>query len=409
MRAAEACADDETHKVLKNKERKTYYIAIYDEDPDIEFPKPVARTATVMSGLDHPQDGQLAPKERFGKVPEVFVWWHCDDKEDAKPIQAWHHEDMRLESPLPFSKEPQDTPDFTSKFVELIRNNMILATAKQDSSADTPDPLLQLCEMFPRQYVDGKSDLEKKAAGMSSDATPATTEPARSARCIVASLHPKPTYPGAGSEDVDWVFYNPQSRGDKKLQDDPGNLKDPNATTKAIWHHTAAGARNDQVPGKGNSAHLWQRSKAAHFQHPALDFQYAELPEALATYFDPVEHSTFRADQEEWFRKKHAELKEIEAKPRSKACEDEFNLCPQAACNIHADVIATAENDLEESKLDDREVPPQLQATQRLSSLVGATEHFPQLKELMSAFSDQDISDQPEAPCTTPPGARSRS
>ena len=59
-----------------------------------------------------------------------------------------------------------------------------------------------------------------------------------------------------------------------------------------------------------------------------------------------------------------------------------------------------AENDLEESKLDDREVLKQLQATERLCSLVGATEHLPQLKELMSVFSDQDILDQIEACCT---------
>ena len=84
LRAAEACADDEVHKGLKKKERETYYAAIYDEDGEIQFPQQVARTATVLSGLDHLQDGQLAPKERFGKVFEVFIWWGDDDDEEAQ-------------------------------------------------------------------------------------------------------------------------------------------------------------------------------------------------------------------------------------------------------------------------------------------------------------------------------------
>ena len=106
---------------------------------------------------------------------------------------------------------------------------------------------------------------------------------------------------GAGAEDVDWVFYNPQSRGDKKPKDSSRNSKELNAITKAIWHHMAAGATNGQVPGKGNSAHLWQRLKVVYFQHSALDFQYAEPLDALATYFGSVTYSTFWVDQEEWF------------------------------------------------------------------------------------------------------------
>ena len=400
LRAAEACSDDETHKGLKKMERELYYTSIYDEDSTIEFPAPVARTATVLCGLDHLQDGQLAPTERFAKVFDVFIWWSSDDVE-AVPVQTWHHQDMRMDALLPVSKDPQDTQDFMSKFSELFWNNMVLAMVKQDSSSASLDPLLKFSEMFLKRYLDGKSSLEKKVAGLSSDVMPVFRELVMFARCIVALLNSRPMFLGASSDDVNWVFFNPLNRSEKRPADCPRNFKDLNAITKAIWHHMAGAAKNDQMQSKPNSPQLWQRLKVTYFQHSALDFQYAEPLQVLGTYFDSMEYSTF-FQQEEEFYIKYGELKNMAAQLRPKACENEFESVGAAVQHIHAEVINMAETDVEVTKLDDQEVLQQLKATERVCSLIGATEHLPELKELMGVFSDQNILDQLVACCTNP-------
>ena len=121
--------------------------------------------------------------------------------------------------------------------------------------------------------------------------------------------------------------------------------------------------------------------------------------DSLAEYFDSLTYSSF-FEQEEDFHTKYAQLKDIAAKLRPKACEIEFELCLQAVQNIHAEVIAMAENQPEESELNDHDVLQQLKATERMCSLVGATEHLPQLQELMNVFADQSILDQLEVCCT---------